>query len=166
MAVLVIVLALVFFFANVPEIKTKDEYHIDDPDAGTDVAMMAERQINRRLVYFLLLTNASVLVGVVVMILWVILTTAGVGDCRDCKDLVALSAAPLLPLPPWRSSQSSRKISHHSIWSHPHFSGATLAQFFYVAAQAGIFSFLINYMTSEVPAHPRASPGLGGSSGL
>jgi len=49
---------------------------------------------------------------------------------------------------------TAKKISHHSIWSHPHFSAATLAQFFYVAAQAGIFSFLINYMTSEPPAIP------------
>jgi FHS family L-fucose permease-like MFS transporter len=48
----------------------------------------------------------------------------------------------------------ARKLSQHSIWSHPHFTSATLAQFFYVAAQAGIFSFLINYMTSEVPAIP------------
>jgi len=43
-----------------------------------------------------------------------------------------------------------------SIWSHPHFSLAVAAQFFYVAAQAGIFSFFINYMTSEVPAIPAA----------
>ena len=28
---------------------------------------------------------------------------------------------------------------------------AVLAQFLYVAAQAGIFSFFINYMTSQVP---------------
>src|SRR5204863_10016951 len=41
-----------------------------------------------------------------------------------------------------------------SIWSHPHFVLAVAAQFFYVAAQAGIFSFFINYMTSEVPAVP------------
>ena len=31
---------------------------------------------------------------------------------------------------------------------------AVAAQFFYVAAQAGIFSFFINYMTAEVPAIP------------
>ena len=43
----------------------------------------------------------------------------------------------------------------HSIWSHPHFVLAVAAQFFYVAAQAGIFSFFINYMTAEVPAIPR-----------
>jgi FHS family L-fucose permease-like MFS transporter len=44
----------------------------------------------------------------------------------------------------------------HSIWSHPHFVMAVAAQFFYVAAQAGIFSFFINYMTSQVPAIPEA----------
>jgi FHS family L-fucose permease-like MFS transporter len=41
-----------------------------------------------------------------------------------------------------------------SIWSHPHFVFAVAAQFFYVAAQAGIFSFFINYMTAEVPPIP------------
>ena len=77
-AVVVLVLAAVFFFANVPDIKTQDEYHLDD----------------------------------------------------------------------------STPEVHHSIWSHPHFVLAVAAQFFYVAAQAGIFSFFINYMTSEVPAIP------------
>jgi FHS family L-fucose permease-like MFS transporter len=38
-----------------------------------------------------------------------------------------------------------------SIWSHPHFVLAVAAQFFYVAAQAGIFSFFINYIVSEIP---------------
>ncbi len=33
----------------------------------------------------------------------------------------------------------------------PHFSSATLAQFFYVAAQSGIFAYFINYMTSQAP---------------
>jgi MFS transporter, FHS family, L-fucose permease len=41
-----------------------------------------------------------------------------------------------------------------SVWSHKHFSMAVAAQFFYVAAQAGIFSFFINYMTAETPALP------------
>ena len=48
----------------------------------------------------------------------------------------------------------TKRLSHHSIWAHEHFSGATLAQFLYVAAQSGIFSFLINYMTSEPPPLP------------
>jgi FHS family L-fucose permease-like MFS transporter len=76
--IVVIVLAAVFYFANVPDIKTKDDYHLDDSAPGVS----------------------------------------------------------------------------HSIWGHPHFVMAVAAQFFYVAAQAGIFSFFINYMTSEVPAIP------------
>ena len=44
-----------------------------------------------------------------------------------------------------------KKMSPESIWSRPHFSGATLAQFFYVAAQSGIFAYFINYMTTQPP---------------
>jgi FHS family L-fucose permease-like MFS transporter len=77
-AVVVIVLAAIFFFANVPDIKAEDDYHLDDSKPGVS----------------------------------------------------------------------------RSIWTHPHFVLAVAAQFFYVAAQAGIFSFFINYMTSEVPAIP------------
>jgi FHS family L-fucose permease-like MFS transporter len=50
----------------------------------------------------------------------------------------------------------SSQIKNDSIWSHPHFSGATLTQFFYVAAQCGIFAYFINYMTSQIPAVPQA----------
>jgi FHS family L-fucose permease-like MFS transporter len=77
-AVVVIILAAVFYLANVPEIKTEDVYHLDDNPTGKS----------------------------------------------------------------------------RSIWTHPHFVFAVVAQFFYVAAQSGIFSFFINYMTSEVPAIP------------
>lgn len=76
-AVVVIVLAVIFALAKVPDIKAKDDYHLDDS------------------------TGAS-----------------------------------------------------QSIWSHPHFTLAVVAQFLYVAAQAGIFSFFINYMTAEVPSIP------------
>ncbi len=76
--VIVIVLAAAFYFANIPDLKSPDEYHL--ADAGPGVS--------------------------------------------------------------------------HSIWAHPHFSMAVAAQFFYVAAQAGIFAFFINYMTSETPPIP------------
>jgi len=46
----------------------------------------------------------------------------------------------------------TKLIHKSSIWSAPHFTGATISQFLYVAAQAGIFSFFINYMVEEVPA--------------
>lgn len=77
-AAVVIVLAIIFYFANVPDIKAQDDYHMDDSAPG----------------------------------------------------------------------------GSHSIWSHSHFVMAVAAQFFYVAAQAGIFSFFINYMTAEVPGIP------------
>src|SRR5262249_52111912 len=76
-AVASLVIAAIFYRANVPEIKTEDTYHLDDA-AGAS----------------------------------------------------------------------------HSIWEHKHFAFAVAAQFFYVAAQAGIFSFFINYMTAETPAIP------------
>jgi FHS family L-fucose permease-like MFS transporter len=74
----VIVIAAIFYFANVPDIKMVDDYHLDDSTEGAT----------------------------------------------------------------------------HSIWKHPHFVMAVAAQFFYVAAQAGIFSFFINYMTAELPPIP------------
>ena len=84
--VIVIVLAIIFFFANVPEVKMEDDYHCDDATP-----------------------NVS-----------------------------------------------------HSIWTHPHFIMAVVAQFLYVAAQAGIFSFFINYMTSQVPPVPESWNASGG----
>lgn len=77
-AFIVIVIAGIFYFANVPDIKMEDDYHLDDAAPGAT----------------------------------------------------------------------------HSIWKHSHFVMAIAAQFFYVAAQAGIFSFFINYMTAETPAIP------------
>jgi FHS family L-fucose permease-like MFS transporter len=61
---------------------------------------------------------------------------------------------------------ASSPDARRSIWSHPHFWMAVLAQFLYVAAQAGIFSFFINYMTSQVPSiptswHPADAPASG-----
>jgi FHS family L-fucose permease-like MFS transporter len=154
-AIGVIVIAGIFRLADVPDVKNKDDYHLDAPDAGTPVAEIEERHIRRGMVYFLLLFNAAVLVGACGMILWVILGALGVGDQAVNATLwtvggVSLGIAAFMLVP------AARKITHHNIWSHPHFSSAVLAQFFYVAAQAGIFSFFINYMTSEVPALPAA----------
>jgi len=56
-----------------------------------------------------------------------------------------------------------------SIWRYLHFPGAVAAQFFYVAAQAGIFSFFINYIVSDTPAVPewfRGSFLIGGAKGI
>ena len=147
-AVIVLVLAVVFFYSDIPDIKTKDEYHLDDKDGAVETKT-ADRTVNRGLVYFLLLLNSAVLVGVVAMVLSLIL-----GAASYDQRIIWWVAAVLLFIAGTALIPVTRKISHHSVWTHPHFSSATLAQFFYVAAQAGIFSFFINYMTSEVPPIP------------
>ncbi len=166
----VTLLAVVFFFAKVPDIKSKDDYHLDD-NAGEAVA---ERTVPRGLVYVMLWLNTTVLLSIFGMILWLIVSAFKVGEALIgvasfiphpasieitadnslflviAASVVLLSALAVLLLIP-----AAKTISHHNIWSHPHFSAATLTQFFYVAAQAGIFCFLINYMTAE-PVIPKS----------
>jgi FHS family L-fucose permease-like MFS transporter len=78
-------------------------------------------------------------VGVVVVLLAVVFFFAPVPDIKMEDD--------------YRLDDAS-STSSHSIWAHPHFVLAVAAQFLYVAAQAGIFSFFINYMTSQTPPIP------------
>jgi FHS family L-fucose permease-like MFS transporter len=173
--IVVVLLAIVFYFANVPDIKTEDDYHLDDDGAGAGGSTNGERAVKHGLVYSLLLGNVAVLIGIFGMIAWLVLNACDAGPhltalasrlphpfgpqisaevslsivlCWGGLLAVVLAAALLIPL--------VKRITHHSIWAHEHFAGATLAQFFYVAGQAGIFSFLINYMTSEPPPIPAA----------
>ena len=70
---------------------------------------------------------------------------------------VAFYFAPLPDLvsdAPTAGSPAPKGGSKPSLWSEPHFVWAVVAQFFYVAAQAGIFSFFINYMVSQTPGLP------------
>ena len=165
-ALVVVVLAVVFYLAKVPDIKSEDDYQLDDKDANNTRAKESDRKLNHALIYFLSLCNSAVLIFVFGMILWLILSTANAGPhCVGIASHVphpaglemtpdnalltvvvgagflALVAAALFLI------VAARNISHHSMWSHPHFPAAILAQFFYVAAQAGIFSFFINCMT-------------------
>lgn len=170
-AVVVLLLAVVFFFAPVPDITTDDAGRVGDSERASEAAR-AQRG-GAGLVYTLLVGNVAVLVGVCGLVLWLILDSAGLGPplveplARVARPLgiavtsdnavaIALAAAAGLAVATsaLRLRGISARLPHESIWSHPHFSGATLAQFFYVAAQAGIFSFLINYVTSEPPGLP------------
>jgi FHS family L-fucose permease-like MFS transporter len=80
-------------------------------------------------------------VGVGVLLLALVFLVASVPDVRTADDYHLDDATSPGP---------------HSIWAHPHFVLAVAAQFLYVAAQAGIFSFFINYMTSQPPPIPAA----------
>jgi fucose permease len=172
-AIVVLLLAVVFFFAPVPDVKAEDDYHIDDKDDSNADAAPAARQVNRGLSYALLLGNAAALIGVFVFIFWLVLDNLHLGS-----KMVGLASAIPHPSSLAVSEENSigivlatgaclafflaalallgltRRLTHHSIWSHEHFTGATLAQFFYVAAQCGVFAFFINYMVSETPSLP------------
>ena len=171
-AVGVLILAVIFFFAPVPDVKAEDDYHLDDKGPGTAPAP-ATREVNRKLSYALLLGNVAALIGVFIFIFWLTFDGLQLGP-----RLVGLASAIPRPSSVVVSAQNSvlivltvaaglvllaaaiwligvtKRLSHHSVWAHEHFSGATLAQFLYVAAQCGIFSFLINYLTSEPPSLP------------
>jgi FHS family L-fucose permease-like MFS transporter len=171
-AVAVLVLSVIFFFAPVPDVKAEDDYKMDEKDNDKEVAV---RHVNRGLSFVLLLGNAAALLGVVTFILWLTFDALSLGP-----DLVGLASS--IPHPPsvgvtpetsigivlaagacvamliaaLALAILTSRLTHHSLWSHEHFTGATLAQFLYVAAQCGIFAFLINYMTSETPPIPES----------
>jgi fucose permease len=172
--VVVLILALVFFFAPVPDVKAEDDYQIEEGDKNNSrPPAPVARQINRGLSFLLLLGNLAALFAVFGMILWLVLGGLGIGphlvgfvsalplpasftitaDTALLMTLVAAGCVALVIAGVWLLGLTKR-LSHQSIWAHEHFSGATLAQFLYVAAQSGIFAFLINYMTSEPPSLP------------
>lgn len=173
-AVAVLILAVIFFFAPVPDVKSEDDYKMDEKDRnGKAAPAPAERSVNRGLSYALLLGNTAALIGVFVFILWLTFDGLKLGP-----SLVGLASAIPHPSSMVVSADNSvglvlaagacvafalaaialmgitKRLTHHSVWSHEHFTGATLAQFLYVAAQCGIFAFFINYMVSETPSLP------------
>lgn len=79
-----------------------------------------------------------VAVAVVVLVLAAVFLKANVPDMQP-------------ELGPADARAQEEGVRHRSMWARPHFTVGVVAQFFYVAAQAGIFSFFINYMTSEIP---------------
>lgn len=138
--IVVIVLALLFMKAYVPEIQVADEYHTDD-NAKVSGAK------NNFLIGLMMFLNVAALGLSVYLVLHTILPATGISESL-IESKWWIFALPILLLAPYVFS-SAKKISAHSIWVHPHFSGATIAQFLYVAAQAGIFSFFINSMTVD-----------------
>jgi FHS family L-fucose permease-like MFS transporter len=172
-AVVVVVLAVVFYFANVPDIKTEDVYHLEDKNASEEQVAANAREVNRGAIYSMLLGNAAVLAVSIGMIFWVILNALGMGahavslagriphpasfainQDTSLALVIVAGVIVVVAVAALALIGKAKTIASHSIWSHPHFSGATLAQFFYVAAQSSIFGFFINYMTVDVPAIP------------
>jgi len=148
----VLILAVIFFFSNLPDIKSEDEFHLDDSDDAAARSPVANRGAALALSWL----NIAVLSVAIGMIVSAVVAIPSVGRQLGLKENQALwcASGALFAAGSVFFLLNSRRITNHSIWSHPHFSGATLAQFFYVAAQCGIFAYFINYMTSQIPAVP------------
>ena len=143
--VVVLLLAVVFYFAPMPDFSFTD-YDMGDGEGGG-----APKTLHRPAVIFaFMLLNVAALGLSLYLVLNAILPFCGVGPDGIRHVTYGIVAAVALSAPLLFSG--ARRVGAQSIWAHPHFSGATLAQFFYVAAQAGIFSFFINYVISEMPA--------------
>ena len=145
-AIIVLIIAAMFYRAPVPDVKVEDEFHTDDP-ATTGVPVAQER--NHTAILFMMFLNVAALGLSIFLILHTILPSLNLANehAIDTRYSIVIAILVLLTLP--LLAPMSKKLTSHSIWAHPHFSGATLAQFVYVAAQAGIFSFFINSMTVD-----------------
>ncbi len=143
-AVVVILLSLVFAKAPMPDLvgtETPAPADEDGPGAGG-------RHANRAS-HALIWMNLVVLAVAVGMIAAAIVTVFS--ESLFLPVLAGASLLVLVVLSPMAASRV-RRLDLSSMWAHPHFSGATLAQFAYVAAQSGIFAYFINYMTSQPPS--------------
>ncbi|MEI8294756.1 MAG: MFS transporter [bacterium] len=150
--VFVLLLAVVFFFSKLPDIKSEDEF----PSDNLESPETASPSPNRSVALALLLLNIAVLSVAIGMIFSAIIAIPSVGAKLGLDEHRALlyAAVSVFVLGVAALAAGHRRIDAQSIWNHPHFSGATLAQFFYVAAQCGIFAYFINYMTSQIPPVP------------
>ena len=147
-AVVVVVLSIIFYFAPMPDVRAPDEYNLDDGSTNSARPPVS----NRGLVLGILWVNIVVLAVAVGMIVTAIAAIFGAPEGQtlliSSLAIAAIGSAVLFA--------RKGKFTNQSMWSHTHFSSATLAQFFYVAGQCGIFGFFINYMTSQIPALPNS----------
>lgn len=160
--VFVLILSMVFCIVKLPELSGID-VHEGASEHSSGFQSTGSQTMNFRL----MLLNVVVLSFAV--------ATIAVAFCSIFKlqdSTVHMIFGALVVLPTIYSAirlQSTVKtLSPQSVWSYPHFSGATIAQFFYVAAQAGTFAFFMNYVTEELPPLPEMFNGswiLGGVDG-
>lgn len=143
--IIVLFLAVLFFFAPVPDVKVEDEYHTDEKN--TPIARA--KASHPGLISLFSFLNVAALGLSVYLVCHTILPAVGVSAKPILYLSWAIAGCIILSVP--LLIAAGKKMTEHNIWAHPHFAGATLAQFLYVAAQAGIFSFFINYMTAEMP---------------
>jgi fucose permease len=145
-AIIVLIIAAIFLKAPVPDVKVEDEYHTDDTNSP---AVSVAKERNRGLIVLMMFLNVAALGLSIFLVLYTILPALNITSAEYVSSHFSIMIGGLVLLSLPFLLGTAKKVTSHSIWAHPHFSGATLAQFVYVAAQAGIFSFFINTMTVD-----------------
>ena len=82
------------------------------------------------------LTKPYILVGSIVLVIGILFFFTKLPEIKEDDERT--------PVP--------ENIPDKSVWKHRHFVLAVIAQFAYCAAQTGIFSFFINYVTEQDPS--------------
>ena len=82
------------------------------------------------------------IVAVVVAIIAFIFVISKVPDLHAMEETKAAAG----------DGNAKTAVKPKPLWKRQHFVLAVAAQFFYVAAQTGIFSFFINYIATDIPA--------------
>jgi FHS family L-fucose permease-like MFS transporter len=160
--VFVFVLAIVFMLVKLPELSGVDVHEGSSTSSSTSQST-GSQSVN----YWLMLLNVLVLSFAMATI---VVAFSSIFALEDSVVHAIFAAVVVLPTVFYgiRLRSTVRTLSPQSVWSYPHFSGSTIAQFFYVAAQAGTFAFFMNYVTEELPPLPEILNGswiLGGVDG-
>ncbi len=158
--VFVFLLFLVFLAVKLPDL-------VEETTAGSDSETTLDVSPNRSINYKLMLLNVLVLSFAIATI---VIAFCSIFNLSDTAIHWIFASTVLLPTlyGAFRLKVVSFNLSSKSVWAYPHFSGSTIAQFFYVAAQAGTFAFFMNYVTEELPPLPELFNGswiLGGVDG-
>lgn len=145
--VVVIILAVIFSRARLPDVAAEETSALTASNSEEATLSIPP---SPGAAFSLFWLNLVVLAAAFGMI------AAALSSIRRLDDVLALkvfsiTAALVLAIGSGLLVFRSRAFGQSGIWRRPHFTGATLAQFFYVAAQSGIFAYFINYVTSQAP---------------
>jgi FHS family L-fucose permease-like MFS transporter len=146
--VIVLVLAFVFACVKIPDLQTEDAYNLDqDETAGAE-----KTGLNRRGLKGLAIGIAA---GLAMGAAYLWHGSASVEKAAGLEQVLICLLFVVMP-----GLLGFILGNYLSLWKHLHVTGGVFAQFLYVAAQAGIFSFFINYVVADMPPISRGAAGV------
>ena len=162
LALIILVLIVAFIKSKMPDVKEEDNTNNDTESETAKVEVFGQQSRLSTILLYVCAIMFSFAVGMIVrffvQLFYMDRETLGNPEAmvtlnhllawvfNITTSIIGIGSVIFITL------KREKLIHKNSLWSAPHFTGATISQFLYVAAQAGIFSFFINYMVEEVPA--------------